>query len=69
MRIITTPSTTAHSIPVRVEVPTGISRQAKTSAAANSVTRRSGGKIVPKRASQMTSGMIAMAAVEMVLPS
>ena len=55
--------------PVRVAVPIGISRQAKTSASANSRTFQPGGKIVPYRARYRMIGMIAIATVEMVDPS
>jgi hypothetical protein len=40
-------SSAMQSSPVRVEVPTGISRQAKTSATQKPRTRQSGLKIVP----------------------
>ena len=55
--------------PVRASVPIGIRRQAKIRAAANSFTRQSGGKIVPKRASQRISGISPIATVEIVLLS
>ena len=58
-----------HSKPVRVWVPIGISRQAKVSASANSVTSLPRGKIVPWRASHQTSGMIAIATIDRVEPS
>mgnify|MGYP007097351226 CR=1 FL=1 len=54
---------------MRVEVPIGISRQAKISATQNAFTFQSGGKIVPKRMNQMINGTIAIATVEMVEPS
>ena len=55
--------------PVRASVPIGISRQAKTSPAANALTRQSGGKTVPKRVNQRMIGMRPMAMVEIVLLS
>ena len=57
------------SRPVRVEVPIGISRQAKMRAMQKPFTFQSGGKMVPKRMNQTISGMIAIATVEMVEPS
>ena len=62
-------STPMQTRPVRASVPIGISRQAKTSPAANAFTRQSGGNTVPNLASQRMIGMSAIAIVEMVLDS
>ena len=57
------------SRPVRAEVPTGINRQAKTSAQAKPRTRQSGRKMVPYFASHRMIGIIVTATAEMMLPS
>ena len=58
-----------HTRPVRVSVPTGISRQAPVSPSANAFTGRPGGKIVPCLVNQKISGMIAIPTVDSVLLS
>ena len=63
------PSRPAHSNPVRVSVPMGMSSALNTSPAANTRTLLSGGKIVPYLASHSTSGMTAMATQDRVEPS
>ena len=55
--------------PVRADVPTGISRQAKISPAAKPHTFQSGRNTVPWRHSHSTSGMTEIDTAEMIEPS